>query len=99
MVMLTCRFLKHSVHNHFDLAGNSVLCRNEWAKKHALVHRSPFQLSRSAGQQISRSCYARSFASQPTASNKSKGSQVCPTVKIKAHTLTPQYINILSRLS
>ncbi|XP_042016642.1 probable mitochondrial import inner membrane translocase subunit TIM21 isoform X2 [Salvia splendens] len=55
--------------------GNSILCRNEWARKHVLVHRSPFQLSGSAGQQISRSCYARSFASQPTASNKSKGSQ------------------------
>ncbi|XP_047958675.1 probable mitochondrial import inner membrane translocase subunit TIM21 [Salvia hispanica] len=55
--------------------GNSILCRNEWARIHALVHRSPFQLSGSARQQISPSCYARSFASQPTASNKSKGSQ------------------------
>lgn len=70
---------KHSVHNHLYLAVNSILRRDEWARKHALFYPSPFQLSTNAGQQISRSSFARSFASQTTESNKSKKTQVFPS--------------------
>ncbi|KAH6767500.1 import inner membrane translocase subunit [Perilla frutescens var. hirtella] len=57
------------------IGGNCNLARDEWARKHALVYLSPFQLSASAGQHMSHSCFARSFASQATESNKSKKSQ------------------------
>lgn len=50
--------------------GNSSLLRDEWGRKHAVVHLSPSQLSASAEQHISRSCFARSFASQTGSKSK-----------------------------
>lgn len=57
------------------IGGNSNLLRDEWARKHALVYPSLFQLSASAGQPMSRSCFARSFASQASESKKPKKSE------------------------
>ncbi|KAK6143040.1 hypothetical protein DH2020_023388 [Rehmannia glutinosa] len=58
-----------------QIGGNSILLGAQWARQHALVHQSPFQLATSTRQNIGSSCFVRCFASKTTESNRQKESQ------------------------
>ncbi|PIN02542.1 hypothetical protein CDL12_24942 [Handroanthus impetiginosus] len=58
-----------------QVGGYSILLRDQWTRRHALIYQSSFQLASSAGHNIKTPCFVRCFASESTESNMKKESQ------------------------
>ncbi|KAI3444766.1 hypothetical protein Pfo_001431 [Paulownia fortunei] len=55
-----------------QVGGNSILHRDPWTRRHAMIYHSPFQLARWSGENLRTSYFARCFASKTTESTRQK---------------------------